>query len=51
MFSKIFMLLNRSCAPSGKRGPIIKVGLRVPTGQRNKEEEIACTDWLKYQVQ
>lgn len=26
-------------------------GARGTQGQQNKEEEIACTDWLKYQVQ
>lgn len=42
---------DRSCSPGSRRGPIITAGLESARGQQNKEEEIACTDWLKYQVQ
>lgn len=51
MFSRILTAVAQELYSQRRERPVITVGPESAQGQQNKEEEIACTDWLKYQVQ
>ena len=51
MFSEIVTVVEQELCSQRGAQPNNYGAARSAQGQENKEEEIACTDWLKYQVQ
>lgn len=51
VFSKIITVVEQEPHMQRQERPNNYGRAESAQGQQNKEEEIACTDWLKYQVQ